>query len=125
MLVRGAPVIHATWNAMAKGARDPMAMLWWAGVLSSLLLAPPALYVLARDGFSPGALPFVAATVILHSVYFFVLGKAYQTGDFSLVYPMARGLGVAVVPAGAFYFFNERLSALGMLGIALILAGIL
>src|SRR3970282_930811 len=124
MLVLGAAVIHATWNAMAKGARDPMAMLWWAGVLSSLLLAPPALYVLARDGFSPGALPFVVATVILHSVYFFVLGTAYQTGDFSVVYPMARGLGVALVPAGAFYFFDERLSALGILGIALILAGI-
>ena len=108
MLVLGAAVIHATWNAMAKGARDPMAMLWWAGVLSSLLLAPPALYVLARDGFSPGALPFVVATVILHSVYFFVLGKAYQTGDFSLVYPLARGLGVALVPAGAFSLFHQR-----------------
>jgi drug/metabolite transporter (DMT)-like permease len=124
VLVLGAAVIHATWNAMAKGARDPMAMLWWAGALSSLLLAPPALYVLARDGFSPSALPFVVATVILHSVYFFVLGKAYQTGDFSLVYPLARGLGVALVPGGAFFFFSERLSALGILGIALILAGI-
>ena len=124
-LVLGAAVIHATWNAMAKGARDPLAMLWWAGVLSSLFLAPPALYVLARDGVSPSAIPFVVATVTLHSVYFFVLAKAYQMGDFSLVYPLARGLGVALVPAGAFFFFDERLSALGILGIALILAGIL
>src|SRR3970040_714921 len=124
MLVLWAAVIHATWNAMAKRARHPMAMLWWPGVPSSRFLAPPALYVLARDGFSPGALPFVVATVTLHSVYFYVLGKAYQTGDFSLVYPMARGLGVALVPAGALYFFNERLSALGVLGITLILAGI-
>ena len=123
-LVLCAAVIHATWNAMAKGARDPMAMLWWAGVVSSLFLAPPSIYVLARDGVSPSALPFVAATVILHSVYFFALGRAYQTGDFSLVYPMARGLGVALVPVGAFYFFDERLSTLGVLGIALILAGI-
>jgi drug/metabolite transporter (DMT)-like permease len=124
-LVLGAAVIHATWNAMAKGARDPLAMLWWAGVLSSLFLAPPALYVLARDGVSPSAIPFVVATVTLHSLYFFVLAKAYQMGDFSLVYPLARGLGVALVPAGAFFFFDERLSALGILGIALILAGIL
>jgi len=109
---------------MAKGARDPMAMLWWAGVLSSLALAPPSLYVLARDGFSPRALPFVVATVILHSMYFFSLGKAYQTGDFSVVYPMARGMGVALVPIGAYYFFDERLSRIGILGIALIGAGI-
>jgi drug/metabolite transporter (DMT)-like permease len=123
-LVLSAAVIHATWNAMAKGARDPMAMLWWAGVLSSLVLAPPSLYVLARDGFSPRALPFVVATVILHSMYFFSLGKAYQTGDFSVVYPMARGMGVALVPIGAYYFFDERLSRIGILGIALIGAGI-
>jgi drug/metabolite transporter (DMT)-like permease len=123
-LVLCAAAIHATWNAMAKGARDPMAMLWWAGVLSSIFLAPPSLYVIAREGLSPSALPFVAATVMLHSVYFFSLGKAYQGGDFSLVYPMARGLGVALVPVGAFYFFDERLSALGVVGIALILAGI-
>ncbi len=123
-LVLSAAVIHATWNALAKGARDPMAMLWWAGVLSSLVLAPPSLYVLARDGFSPRALPFVVATVILHSMYFFSLGKAYQTGDFSVVYPMARGMGVALVPIGAYYFFDERLSRIGILGIALIAAGI-
>jgi drug/metabolite transporter (DMT)-like permease len=123
-LVLSAAVIHATWNAMAKGARDPMAMLWWTGVLSSLVLAPPSLYVLARDGFSPRALPFVVATVILHSMYFFSLGKAYQTGDFSVVYPMARGMGVALVPMGAYYFFDERLSRLGILGIALIGLGI-
>lgn len=123
-LVLSAAVIHATWNAMAKGAREPMAMLWWAGILSSLFMAPAAIYVLARDGLSPRALPFVAATVVLHSGYFFVLGKAYQSGELSLVYPMARGLGVALVPAGAFYFFDERLSGLGLAGIALILAGI-
>ena len=124
MLVLSAAVIHATWNAMAKGAREPMAMLWWAGILSSLFMAPAAIYVLVRDGFSPRALPFVAATVMLHSAYFFALGKAYQSGEFSLVYPMARGLGVALVPAGALYFFDEQLSGLGLLGIALILAGI-
>src|SRR5262249_37197180 len=75
-LVLSAAVIHATWNALAKGAREPMAMLWWAGILSSLGLAPPSLYVLWRDGLSPRAVPFVLATVTLHSVYFFSLGKA-------------------------------------------------
>jgi len=123
-LVLSAAVIHATWNALAKGAREPMAMLWWAGILSSLVLAPPSLYVLWRDGLSPRAVPFVLATVTLHSVYFFSLGKAYQSGDFSVVYPMARGLGVAIVPVGAYYWFDERLSRLGILGIVLIGSGI-
>jgi len=123
-LVLGAAVIHATWNALAKRGRDPMSMLWWAGSLSSLAMAPFAVYVLRRDGFSPRALPFVVATVILHSLYFLSLGKAYQSGEFSLVYPLARGLGVAIVPAGAFVLFAERLSPLGVGGIVLIAAGI-
>src|SRR5262249_24351863 len=101
-----------------------MAMLWWAGVLSSIVFAPPSLYVLWRDGLSPRALPFVLATVTLHSVYFFSLGTAYQSGDFSVVYPMARGLGVAIVPVGAYYFFDERLSRLGILGLVLLGGGI-
>src|SRR6266851_4470313 len=124
MLVLGAAVIHATWNALAKRGRDPMAILWWAGAIGSLIMTPFAIYILSRDGFSPRAIPFVVATVILHSVYFFTLARAYQSGDFSLVYPLARGLGVAIVPAGAFFLFDERLSSLGVAGIVLIGTGI-
>src|SRR5262245_34051064 len=109
---------------MAKGAREPMAMLWWAGVLSSIVFPPPSLYVLSRDGFSPRALPFVLATVTLHSVYFFSLGKAYQSGDFSVVYPMARDLGEATVPGARYCVSYERLSRLRILGIVLIGSGI-
>ena len=37
-LVLGAAVIHATWNALAKRGRDPMAILWWAGAIGSLMV---------------------------------------------------------------------------------------
>jgi len=123
-LVLGAAVIHATWNALAKRGRDPMAILWWAGAIGSLIMTPFAIYILSRDGFSPRAIPFVVATVILHSVYFFTLARAYQSGEFSLVYPLARGLGVAIVPVAAFLLFDERLSSLGITGIVLIGTGI-
>jgi len=124
MLVLGAAVIHATWNALAKRGRDPMAILWWAGAIGSLIMTPFGIYILSRDGVSPSAVPFVVATVILHSVYFFTLARAYQSGEFSLVYPLARGLGVAIVPAAAFLLFDERLSSLGVAGIVLIGTGI-
>src|SRR5947209_1006359 len=123
-LVLGAAVIHATWNALAKRGRDPMAILWWAGAIGSLIMTPFALYSLWHGGASPRAVPFVVATVILHSVYFFTLARAYQSGDFSLVYPLARGLGVAIVPVAAFLLFDERLSPLGVTGIVLIGTGI-
>lgn len=125
LLVAGAAVLHAGWNALVKRAGDPVLFLWWVGVVASALYAPIALWVLARDGFRLGALPFVIGTVILHALYFFSLGRAYAAGDFSLVYPIARGLGVALVPVAALAVFEERLSALGTLGVALVAAGIL
>jgi drug/metabolite transporter (DMT)-like permease len=49
---------------------------------------------------------------------------AYRHGDFSRVYPIARGLGVALVPVVALVVFGERLSPLGTVGVALVVAGV-
>lgn len=124
LLVVGAAVLHAGWNALAKRGGDPVVFLWCVGVVASVLYAPIALGVLWRDGFRAVALPFVLGTVILHAFYFFTLGRAYGAGDFSLVYPIARGLGVALVPLAALALFDERLSPLGILGIVLVASGI-
>lgn len=45
-------------------------------------------------------------------------------GEYSVVHPAARGLGVALVPLLAAVVFNERPSALGAAGVALVLVGI-
>ena len=124
VLVIGAALMHAGWNALAKRAGDPLAFLWWAGALGTLLYLPGGLYVLWDRGFRAAALPFVIATVLLHAVYFFSLGRAYRAGDLSIVYPIARGTGVALVPIAALIAFDERLSPIGTLGIVLVIAGI-
>ncbi|HWN17106.1 MAG TPA: EamA family transporter [Candidatus Dormibacteraeota bacterium] len=124
LLVAGAAVLHAGWNALAKRAGEPVLFLWWVGVVASGLYAPIALAVLGREGFRAAAIPFVIGTVLLHALYFFSLGRAYAAGDYSLVYPIARGLGVALVPMAAFALFDERLSPLGTLGVILVAAGI-
>src|SRR3990170_3508539 len=99
-LVLAAAVLHSVWNALAKRARDQVAFLWFAQTLSTVLLAPFWLGMLVVDGFPSSALPFVIATIVLHALYFFSLGNAYRSGEFSLVYPIARGLGVALVVVG-------------------------
>ena len=124
LLVVGAAVLHAGWNALTKRAGDPVVFLWLVGVVASVLYLPVALTVLARQGFRAAAIPFVIGTIVLHALYFFSLGRAYASGDFSLVYPIARGLGVALVPVAALLLFDERLSPLGSLGIGLVAAGI-
>jgi len=124
VLVTAAAVFHAAWNALAKRGRDPIVFLWLASGWAAVFLAPPALGVLASTGFPAAAVPFVVATILLHGLYFYALGRAYGAGAYSLVYPVSRGLSVALVPVIALALFGERLSRLGALGIALVLAGI-
>jgi drug/metabolite transporter (DMT)-like permease len=124
-LVTLAAFLHASWNAVAKRGRDPVVFLWWSTVGSTLLLLAPGAAELARTGLPAAAAPFVVATSALHAFYFYALGRSYGSGAFSLVYPVARGLGVAIVPLVALFVFDERLSPLGVLGVALVAAGIL
>lgn len=123
-LVVAAAVVHAAWNALAKRGRDQLVFLWSSVSLASLLFLPLGLWRLGDEGFPPAALPFVGATIVLHALYFYALGRSYRSGDFSVVYPIARGLGVALVPVAALVVFDERLSPLGSLGVALVVAGI-
>ena len=123
-LVVAAALIHAVWNALAKRAQDQLVFLWSSVSVASVVLLPVGLAMLPDGGFPFAAAPFVVATIVIHAVYFFALGRAYRHGDFSRVYPIARGLGVALVPILALAFFDERLSPLGTLGVALVVAGI-
>ena len=121
----GAALIHAVWNALAKRARVPVVFLWWSVTLASLAFLPLGAWVVWRHGLPSSALPFVAATTALHAVYFYTLGRAYRHGDFSRVYPMSRGLGVAVVPVIGYAAFGEVVSPLGAAGIALVVLGVI
>lgn len=121
-LVLVAAFVHAGWNALAKRAHEPLLFLWSSVLVATAVLLPLGVAV---GGAVPAAgLPFVAATILLHAAYFYTLGRAYGAGDFSLVYPVMRGLGVALVPVLAYAVLGERLSPLGVLGIVLVVAGI-
>ncbi len=123
-LVVSAAILHAVWNALAKRAQDQLVFLWSSVAVASVVLAPLGVLRLPPGGVPSAALPFVAATILIHAVYFFALGRAYRHGDFSRVYPIARGLGVALVPLVALALFDEWLSRLGTLGVALVVTGI-
>ena len=109
---------------MAKRGGDPVVFLWLATLASMTLLLPLGLWVIVSEGVSPAAVPFVVATIVVHAGYFYALGRSYASGAYSLVYPVARGLGVALVPILAFAVLDERLSPLGSVGVALVVAGI-
>ena len=123
-LVICAAVLHAVWNALAKRGRDPIAFLWLASMVAAPVLLPWGARELAVAGLPARAMPFVIGTIVLHAIYFYFLGRAYATGAYSLVYPIARGLGVALVPIVAWTLLDERLSPLGIAGIVLVIVGV-
>jgi drug/metabolite transporter (DMT)-like permease len=124
VLVVCAAVLHAIWNALAKRAENQFLFLWSSVSLATLFLAPLGLLKLRAEGAPMAGLPFVTASIVIHIVYFLALGRAYRFGDFSRVYPMARGLGVALVPLIALPVFGEHLAPLGWLGVGLVVLGI-
>ena len=122
-LVVTAAVCHAFWNALAKRAGQPLVFLWSSVTIATVMLGGVAL-PLASLAEIRAAAPFLLATIALHAFYFYALTSSYGVGDFSRVYPIARGLGVALVPVVAYAIFGEQLSTLGIAGIALVVLGI-
>jgi len=125
ILVVVAALMHALWNAMAKRGRDKFLFLWCSASIAAVFFLPA--FVL--DGIS-GTLPgdgwmYAFLSIVIHAVYFYALGRAYKTSDYSLTYPLARGLGVGLACIGAYYFFDENLSIAGIAGVLLIITGII
>ena len=124
LFVLAAAAIHAAWNALTKRAQDQLVFLWSSVSLATVVLLPVGWAWLPPEGVPRAAWPFLVATSVIHAVYFYALGRAYGSGEFSLVYPIARGLGVALVPVAALFVLDEWPSPLGALGVLLVVAGI-
>jgi drug/metabolite transporter (DMT)-like permease len=123
-LVLVAAFFHASWNFLAKRSRMTLIFIWWFLLVSVLFYFPLFLYLWPSTTIPPIGWACIAATSILHAFYFWFLGEAYESGDLSVVYPLARGAGPLLVPFLAVILIGEKLSALGVLGIGLIVLGI-
>ncbi len=67
---------------------------------------------------------FVLVSGFLHGVYILALSKAYEGGDISYVYPIARS-APALVPVAAFLIIGETISLRGGVGIFIVVLGVL
>ncbi len=126
-LVIVAAFCHASWNLLAKRSSGGVAFVWLIQVTGALLYAPIALAFLIENPpeFTPSLFAAVAASAMAHMSYFMSLQRGYRGGDLSLVYPVARGTGPTLATVGAILIYGERPSALGLLGAALVITGVL
>jgi len=121
LIVLSAAMLHAVWNAIVKTAADRTTML---GLVALGHVIPGIAMVTLLPLPAPESLPYVAASTLVHFGYFYMLGRAYEHGDLSLVYPIARGIVPALVALWALLFVGEVLPPQAWSGIALIAFGI-
>lgn len=120
-LVLSAAGLHALWNALIKAAADRSVVL--AAVSSVHVVAGLAL-VLSSPTPTVESWAFIVASTLIHYVYYVFLFQSYRFGDFSQVYPIARGSAPVLVALGAYLAIGEMLSLTVWLGLAGISAGI-
>jgi drug/metabolite transporter (DMT)-like permease len=120
-LALGAALLHAGWNVALAGARDTRAATGGVLLWGALLLGPTA--ALTAD-VSAAAFPFIAASATLELAYFVLLARAYDGGEVSVVYPVARGLAPVVVLGAGAVFLGEYVSPGAAIGVLAVAAGI-
>jgi len=122
LLVLLSALLHTVWNLMIKRVEEKHLFTWWALVAGSVFYLPMLLW---HTPFPPKIWTFALSSAVLETLYFLALIRAYERGDFSLVYPIARGAAPALLALWANLFLKERPSLEGLGGLALLIAGLL
>ena len=124
LLVLAAALLHATWNIVAKHSGGDTRFSLIGSLQLVVLWAPLGLWVgwteLPLWGWPEWAL--VAASAVVHLVYFTTLLRGYRVADLTVVYPIARGTGPLLSACGAVLLLGERpgfIGAAGIVGIGL------
>ncbi len=120
-LVLFAAVLHACWNALVKIGGDRLMTTAMIALLSGVVALPLLPFVAPP---APASWPFLMGSVVVHFGYYYGISRMYETGDFSLVYPLARGLSPLLIAILAAFFGGEVLHGWQYLGVALVSAGI-
>lgn len=120
-LVFAAGVLHASWNLILKRTSERLLVTAWGLLLGAVAFAP----ALVQAWPPPARIwPYAVGSALVLLAYYTCLARAYDRGDFSLVYPVARGTAPAMLALWAVIFLGERPSAAGLAGIAAILGGL-
>ncbi|MEU5879877.1 DMT family transporter [Spirillospora sp. NPDC047279] len=116
-----AGILHAIWNAIAKGGADRWASFALIGVGQSLVILPLVPFVAPP---APAAWPWLIASLLVHLAYLGLLLKSYGLGDFSQVYPLARGSAPLLVTLVAAVALGERPSWTQLAGVLAVCGGL-
>jgi drug/metabolite transporter (DMT)-like permease len=126
LLVILAGLIHALWNIAAKKAGGDVRFAGFSSLIMAVVWAPVGLYVgwdvVPTWGWLEWS--FIAASGLLHVLYFITLLRGYRKADLTVVYPLARGSGPLISSAVAILFLGEYLTWVGGAGVLAVVGGV-
>lgn len=119
--VIAAAFMHATWNALIKlGTSKLTSMLILTVVQGGFGL----IIALTRPTPDPHVWLWLLASGVFHSAYKLFLAYAYEQGDLSRVYPIARGTAPMVVLVISALFLADKIADWEYVGIIILGLGI-
>ncbi len=121
LAVLGAALLHAGWNAIIKTGLSKQTSMFLLSVGHALI----GIVVAFNKPFpAPDVWPWLFASGLIHMAYQLFLAFAYEQGDLSRVYPIARGAAPLMVMLVSLVFLSEPMRGVDYLGIFVLGLGI-
>jgi len=124
-LALGAAVLHATWNLIVKQSGDRQMALWGQFTIAGAGCAVVLIVWSIVDSPPTIAWPWAIASGAIHVPYLMTLARAYNRGDFSMSYPIARGAGALAATIGGIVLLDDSLSTMSFIGVLITVVGLL
>ena len=122
ILVILAAVLHAAWNGMVKNHKDKVVSVA-AIVFGHVPIAIIVMIFLPLPALE--SVPYIILSAIIHQGYQYSLISAYNVGDLTKVYPIARGTGPIIATVISIIFLGLLITNFQILSIFLICLGII
>ena len=125
-VVLASACLHATWNFVIRSTKGNTGVVLSAYCINCPLLGLVCYskYDIWTDMNLAESWQYVVATGVIHAVYLVAVALAYQNGNMSIVYPVARGTGVAATAVLSVPLLGAQLSLGGLAGVTCVVLGI-
>jgi drug/metabolite transporter (DMT)-like permease len=121
-LALAAAFLHAVWNLLLRGTRDPEAATAVAVLTFVVVLAPVAAVTWDVEA---GVWRYVVPSGLLELAYVALLAAAYRRFELSVVYPVARGAAPVAALVISVAVVGSAISVAEAIGVLVVAAGVL
>lgn len=116
-----AAFLHVVWNLVVKISSDRLVAAFTVSAGGALLNVPVLAFVGLPDRKVWG---LVMLSAVVQTFYMVLLSRAYEKGDMSFVYPVARGFAPLLVTGAGVLLLGDRVGVGGALGVLVVMTAL-